>query len=168
MPLLTRPLLILLLTLGLALPVAADPLSTFSGEPADLAAYTGQGQWTVVKIWVSDCHVCNQEAHEYVAFHAKHQANDARMLGISLDGRDHLADAEGFVKRHELNYPSLIVDWEGGNRLFYQLTGTPLNGTPAFLLFTPEGELVAQQVGAVPVNLIETFIGSTGKVETGG
>ena len=165
---LTRTLLPLLLTLGLALPAAAAPLTTFDGEPADLATYTGQGQWTVVKIWVSDCHVCNQEAHEYVAFHAKHKTDDARMLGISLDGRDHLADAEGFVKKHNLNYPSLIVDWEGGNRLFYQLTGTPLNGTPAFLLFTPKGELVAQQVGAVPVNLIETFIGSTGKVADGG
>jgi hypothetical protein len=58
------------------------------------------------------------------------------------------------------------VGWEDGSRLFYELTGTPLNGTPAFLLYTPEGELAAQQVGAVPVDLIETFIG--GKAASGG
>ncbi|MDX1594723.1 MAG: TlpA disulfide reductase family protein [Gammaproteobacteria bacterium] len=156
-----RLLLPLALLLGLVLPAAAAPLTTFDGEPADLANHTGQGQWTVVKIWVSDCPVCNSKAHRYVAFHAAHRDHDATMLGISLDGRDHLADAEAFVARHGLNYPNLIIDLEGGMRLFHELTGTPLNGTPAFLLYSPEGELVAQQVGAVPVNLVETFIGSS-------
>lgn len=156
----TRLLLTLLLALGLALPASAGSLTNFKGEPADLGTYTGQGHWTVVKIWVSNCHVCNQEAHAYVAFHAEHQADDARMLGISLDGPDNLLDAEAFVERHGLNYPNLLIDWEDGSRLFYELTGTPLNGTPAFLIYTPEGELVAQQVGAVPVDLIETFMSS--------
>jgi peroxiredoxin len=160
MPSTIRALLPLLLLLGLALPVTAAPLTTFDGAPASLDGHKGNGQWTVVKIWVSNCHVCNQEAHAYVAFHAGHQDADARMLGISLDGEDGLLDAEAFVERHDLNYPNLLIDWQGGSRLFHQLTGTPLNGTPAFLLYDPDGELVAQQVGAVPVDLIETFIGS--------
>ncbi len=159
---LRRPLLALLLAFALALPATAGELTDFEGKPADLATFTGQGQWTVVKIWVSDCGVCNAEAHAYVAFHAKHQASDARMLGISLDSLDNLLDAELFVERHGLNYPNLIIDLEGGSRLFHQLTGTPLRGTPAFLLYTPAGELIAQQVGAVPVDSIETFMARTG------
>ena len=161
-----RLLLTLLLAFGLALPAAAAGLTTFKGEPSGLDGFTGQGQWTVVKIWVSDCGVCNAEAHAYVAFHDKHKAADAQMLGISLDGLDNLFDAEAFVERHDLNYPNLIIDREAGSRLFYELTGTPLAGTPAFLIYTPEGELVAQQVGAVPVDLIETFI--AGKAAGGG
>jgi len=160
---LTRRLLPLLLTLGLALPAAAASLTTFDGSPADITDFTGQGQWTIVKIWASDCAVCNQEAHAYVAFHDKHQADNARMLGISVDGLDNLADAQGFVSKHALNYPNLIIDWGGASRLFYQLTGTPLNGTPAFLAFDPNGELVAQQVGAVPVEILEVFIADNGK-----
>lgn len=153
-----RPLLPLLLLLCLALPVAAEPLATFDGQPARISDYTGKGQWTVVKIWVSDCGVCNAEAHAYVAFHAKHRDSDAQMLGISLDGREHLFDAEAFVERHALNYPQLLIDWEGGSRMYRELTGASLNGTPAFLIYTPDGELVAQQLGAVPVDLIESFI----------
>lgn len=168
MPAPTRLLLTLLLALGLALPAAAEPLATFDGQPAELADQTGQGQWTLVKIWASDCVVCNEEAHAYVAFHAAHQATDARMVGISLDGRANLLDAEAFVERHELNYPNLITDWQGGGELFYRLTGTPLNGTPAFLLFDPDGKLVAQQVGAVPVDLVETFIDSPIRTAQGG
>ena len=61
---------------------------------------------------------------------------------------------------HRLNYDNLIIDWEGGRRLFYEITGSTLSGTPGFMLFSPEGRLVAQQVGAVPIELIETFIGS--------
>jgi hypothetical protein len=66
----TRLLLSLLLTIGLTLPAAAGSLTNFQGEPAELSGYTGKGQWTIVKIWVSNCHVCNQEAHAYVAFPA--------------------------------------------------------------------------------------------------
>ncbi len=161
-----RLLTALLLALGLALSAHAGSLTDFKGAPATLDGYTGKGQWTVVKIWVSDCGVCNAEAHAYVAFHAKHQASDAQMLGISLDGLDNLFDAEAFVERHGLNYPNLIIDRESGSQLFHELTGAPLVGTPAFLIYTPEGELVAQQVGAVPVDLIETFM--AGKAAHGG
>ena len=34
----------------------------------------------------------------------------------------------------------------------------PWIGTPSFLLFDPQGNLLAQQVGAVPPELIEEFI----------
>ncbi len=38
------------------------------------------------------------------------------------------------------------------------LTGQQFRGTPGFLIYGPSGELRAQQIGAVPVNLIENFI----------
>ena len=160
----SRLLLAMLLSLALATAAQADPLSTFDGAPADIAAYLGDGKWTVVKLWSSDCHVCNTRAHDYVAFHARHRDVDARMLGISLDGLRGIANAEAFVAQHRLNYDNLIIDWEGGRRLFYEITGSTLSGTPGFMLFSPEGRLVAQQVGAVPIELIETFIGSVASV----
>lgn len=164
MNLVTRLLIPMTLALCLATTVHADPLTTFDGAPTDLASHLGDGKWTVVKLWSSDCHVCNTRAHEYVAFHARRQDVDARMLGISLDGLHGLANAEAFVAQHRLNYANLITDWEGGRRLFYDVTGATLTGTPGIMVFSPEGRLVAQQVGAVPIELIETFIGSVARV----
>ncbi|HEY5789571.1 MAG TPA: TlpA disulfide reductase family protein [Gammaproteobacteria bacterium] len=158
MPHLIRSLLLgatLLCGAGLA---GATTLQDFAGMPHALDEYTGKGQWTFVKIWASDCGVCNSKAHAYVDFHARHKDSDARMLGISLDGPQGLDAARAFVRRHALNYPNLLVDWEGGSALYYQLTGAPLTGTPAFLLYAPDGRLLAQQVGAVPTELLERFM----------
>jgi len=146
-------------TLLLAGAVNSAPLlEEFDSKNPQLGRYTGNGKWTVVKIWASDCGICNQEAHAYVAFHKAHKDRDAQMVGISLDGAEGRSDAEGFIERHELNYPSLLIDWQEGGKLYYQLTGAPLSGTPAFLIYAPDGELLAQQVGAVPVDLIERFM----------
>jgi peroxiredoxin len=149
------------LLLGAAAASAA-PLQDFDGKPRELAEFTGQGQWTVVKIWASYCAVCNNEAHAYVAFHDAHKARDARMLGISLDGADNIADAQGFIERHQLNYPNLLTDPDTGNLLYMMLTGKPLTGTPAFLVYAPDGTLLAEQVGAVPVALLEQFMADNG------
>ena len=125
------------------LPIAlagAETLERFDPGPAALAEHTGKGQWVILKIWVSDCHVCNQEAHQYVDFHEFHQDNDAVMLGLSLDGEDRAA-ALDFIQRHEVTYPNLIVDYAAGAGWYTSVTGRPWVGTPTFLVYDPAGEL---------------------------
>lgn len=128
------------------------------GNNRVLSDYTGKGKWTVVMLWVSDCHVCNQEASEYDAFHDKHKEVDARMLGISMDGIEGRKDAMAFIKRNDVGFPNLIGDPQTVASLYIGLTGGDWVGTPTFLVFSPSGELKAAQPGAVPVSLIEEFI----------
>jgi peroxiredoxin len=118
----------------------------------------------IVKIWASDCHVCNQEAHQYADFHEFHQDTDAVMLGISLDGPDRAA-ALGFIERHEIPYLSLITDLSTGMAWYTSVTGRQWIGTPTFLIYDPQGTLRVQQVGAVPTELIEQFIASNSKTD---
>jgi peroxiredoxin len=152
--------LLLLCALALPLgPVLGEPLREFHPGPAALDEFLGKGQWVIVKIWVSDCHVCNQEAHQYVDFHEFHKDTDAVMLGISLDGQDRAA-ALGFIEKHEIPYPSLITDYATGMGWYTSVTGRQWVGTPTFLVYDPEGTLRAQQAGAVPTELIEQFIAS--------
>lgn len=146
---------------GLA--VGETPLKDFEGEPRTIEEFTGEGKWTVVKIWASDCHVCNREAHNYVDFHFVHSDQDARMLGISIDGWAGKTDAEAFIQRHKINFPNLIGNADAVADWFVQQTGARWAGTPTFLIYGPEGELKAQQIGAVPVELIEDFISKSGQ-----
>ena len=135
-------------------------LQDMAGKPKSISDYTGKGKWTVVMIWASDCHICNREAHQYVDFHYAHSDDDAEVLGISTDGPSGKAAAEGFIKKHNINFPNLIGDIGEVSRIFTELTGAPFVGTPAFLIYDPKGELKAQQIGAVPVELIEEFMKS--------
>jgi len=137
---------------------AKDELSDFNGSPVSLDSLTGNGKWSIVMFWAYDCHVCNDEAHEYVAFHKKHKNNDAEVIGVSLDGKANKKAAEDFILRHKLNFTNLIGEPDDVAGIFKDLTGGDWVGTPTFLIYNPKGEIRAQQVGAVPVALIESFM----------
>ena len=139
---------------------AASALYELNGKPSSIEKYTGKGKWLVVMFWSSDCHICNKEAHQYVDFHFAHSDEDASVLGISLDGLKNKVLANGFIKKHKVNFPNLIGEPEAVADMFTQLTGVLWAGTPTFLIYSPKGELVVQQIGAVPTELIENFISS--------
>jgi peroxiredoxin len=137
---------------------AADSLQDLDGQKTTLQEHTGKGLWTVVMIWASDCYVCNAEAHQYIDFHMMHSDTDATVLGISMDGRENIDDALRFIDKNGVDFPNLIGEPADVAMLYMKLTGKPWVGTPSFLVFNRKGELRAQQVGAVPPDLIEAFI----------
>jgi len=127
-----------------------------------LEDYIGQGKWTIVMIWASDCHVCNEEVHHYVGFHNKHKDKDANVLGLSGDGWSGRAAAKGFIDRHNVSFPNLIAAGPTIVALFEKITNEQLPGTPAFLVFDPKGKIAAKQIGPVEVEIIESFIAQSG------
>ncbi|WP_455366593.1 TlpA family protein disulfide reductase [Kaarinaea lacus] len=153
-----KTLCILMLVLITLPVVAAEKFQDFQGNPKGIADYIGKGKWLVVMLWASDCHVCNQEAHQYIKFHQDHMDKDAQVLGISLDGAAKKNDAREFLKRHQVNFPSLIGEPVQVASMYQELTGDTWIGTPSFMVYTPKGELLGAQAGAVPVSVIESFI----------
>lgn len=133
-------------------------LKDFDGGLHALNEYTGKGKWTIVMMWASDCGVCNAEAKHYVAFHNAHKDKDATILGVSLDGWSKKAEAEKFIQRHAVSFPNLIESPEKVAALYSYVTGEQWIGTPTFLVYSPAGELLAAQVGAVSTDIIESFI----------
>jgi peroxiredoxin len=133
-------------------------LTDFAGKRRTIDEFSGDGKWLVVMIWASDCHICNTEVPEYMAFHEAHKDKDASVLGVSMDGDARKKEAMAFLDRHLVNFPNLIGEIVAVATLYEELTGSFLAGTPAFLIYTPSGELAAKQIGAVPVKLIEEFI----------
>ena len=138
--------------------MAQSPFKDLTGESRTVEEFTGDNKWTVVMIWASDCHVCNREMHNYVDFHFVHSDEDARVLGISIDGWAGKKDAEAFIARHKVEFPTLIGNADAVGDWFMRRTGARWAGTPTFLIYDPDGELRVQQIGAVPVELIEEFI----------
>lgn len=143
-------------------------LTDFEGNRRSVEEFVGDGKWLVVMIWASDCHICNTEVPEYMAFHAAHKDTDASVLGISMDGESRKEEAIAFLERHLVNFPSLIGEVGAVTAVYGNLTGSFLAGTPAFLVYTPSGELAAKQIGAVPVKLIEEFMTANSKAANKG
>ena len=137
---------------------SSTELIEIDGTKDSLKPYTGHGKWVVAMIWAHDCHVCNEDAPKYVKFHQKHKDKDAVVLGISLDGHEHLKEAQQYIKRHKIPYTNLIGEPLEVTGLYEQLTGRSWIGTPTFMIFHPSGKLVAEQAGNAPPELVEEFI----------
>lgn len=131
---------------------------TLDGAPASFEAFRGQGRWLVVKIWASDCHVCNETAHEMVAL-SSNRGQDIQVLGIAVDGQVNRSGVRSFIARHGLNYPTLLDDGSGAARIYRRDVQQDWRGwTPTYLVYTPRGELVAQNIGAVEQSDVTRFV----------
>ena len=120
--------------------------------------HSQEGRWLIVMIWAHDCEICEREVGDYQRFHQNHAGSDAMVLGITLDGAERKQAAVDFVTRHQLNFENLIAEPEVVTAYYQITTGSQWIGTPSFLVFGPDGALMAKQAGAVPTDLIEQFI----------
>ncbi len=155
-----RALLALLLCLATTALAGDAPAKfvTLNGADAALGDYTGQGKWLVVKIWASTCHVCNETAHEMVML-SDTRKQDVQVLGVAVDGLTNREGVLAFIERHGLNYPTLLDDGRGAAHEYRRGVQRSWGGwTPTYLIFTPEGELVAQNIGAVSASDVVRFV----------
>ena len=154
-----RWLLVMMLILFPLLASAAPPnipLKDFNGKTRNVNEFIGKGKWTVVVIWAHNCHICNQEIHNMVFFHAEHRKKDAIVLGVSIDGWDKRKQAAAFVDRHSLNFTNLIAEPE--YRVIQKFGVTDFYGTPTFYIYTPKGKLVKEIVGPVTMEQLAGII----------
>ncbi len=151
--------LIIFLWLAVFLQVSADnsqPLKIVGGEMSSLKKQMEPGKWTVVMIWANSCHICEIEAGKYSNFHTEHATKDAKIIGISIDGSESLA--QKFVTRHQLNYPNLVGSQREVASLYLSESRMNFRGTPSFMVYDPTGVLVNVQAGAVDPEIVESFI----------
>lgn len=120
--------------------------------------YREPGKWLVVMIWAHDCQICEREVDDYQRFHQRRAADDAIVLGITLDGEAAKSQALEFIGRHQLRFDNLIGEPEAVAGYYQVTTSSRWVGTPSFLIFAPDGELMAKQAGAVEVEIVESFI----------
>ena len=152
--------LLLLCSIVVAGAHAADwvEFRSLNGEAGTLESYRGKGKWLVVKIWASDCHVCNETAHEMTAL-AKNREADVQIVGIAVDGRSNRPGVDDYLARHAITYPTLLDDGHGAARVYRRDVEQNWRGwTPTYLLYNPAGELVAQNIGAVAESDVVRFI----------
>ena len=73
--------------------------------------------------------------------------------------------AVDFVARHQLKFENLIAEPEVVTAYYQITTGSRWVGTPSFLIFGPDGQLMAKQVGAVATDVVEQFIATNTAAE---
>lgn len=134
---------------------AAEPkivdmeLKQVDGQIDQLSQY--RGKWVVVNYWATWCPPCREEMPELQGFHDDHKDSDGVVLGINAE--EITAERlNNFLDDYFISYPNYVA----GPVYRTELGVVP--GLPTTYLLTPEGELVARQVGGVTQKVIEDFI----------
>lgn len=131
------------------------------GEKVEFEKQLGKGKWSIVELWASDCHACRQHMPSMVKFDGK--LENARIIGVTLDGQDGIPDANAFIKEYGVKFPTIVSNPIEVNAWMMENVGEPLIGTPTFMLFDDKGKLVAAQPGLVSTESLETFIKENSK-----
>jgi len=128
------------------------------GSPSPLSDTFGSGKWTLVMIWSTDCHLCEEQKPKISAFFDKHKSGNIDVFGIALDGRKNLDDVQDYLSKNQPTFPNYVGEFPIVAANYQALTEEPLRGTPTYLLFNPEGELKGNNPGPVSPAAIEGFI----------
>lgn len=121
-----------------------------AGKTHTLAGY--KGKWVLVNYWATWCPPCLEEIPDLIELHGNRK-NNLVVIGVALDYRDprQVTDfAEGLM----VDYPIVL----GNARVVSQIG--PVRGLPTTYLYNPEGKMVAQQVGMITREAVESYIAS--------
>jgi thiol-disulfide isomerase/thioredoxin len=143
------PTLLLLLVLPCAVQAVDMPLVAVDGSKHNLNQY--QGKWLVVNYWATWCPPCIVEMPELQSFHDEHADKDAMVIGINAEliSRNRL---QTFLEDYFISYPIFIS--KPGQQSELGL----IPGLPTTFMVTPQGKVVARQVGTVTQDMLEQFI----------
>lgn len=132
--------------------------SVKSGDIVDLDTMIGQGKWTLVMIWHTNCHICHEQKPKISVFHDQHKDIDAHVVGIALDGPDRMGAVKAYIEKNKPTFPNYVGDIAIVASHYLSMTEESLRGTPTYLLFNPEGELLGNNPGPLSVDAIESFM----------
>lgn len=113
-----------------------------------------KGKWVLVNFWATWCPPCQEEIPDLIALHGD-KKNNLVVIGIAMDYRN-AKQVTDFADGLLVDYPIVL----GDARIASQIG--PVQGLPTTYLYNPDGKMVAQQVGAITRESVESFIAKKG------
>ena len=127
-------------------------LTDTDGKTHTLEGY--KGKWVLVNFWATWCPPCQEEIPDLIALHGD-KKNNLVVIGIAMDYRN-ARQVTDFADGLLVDYPIVL-----GNAQVASQIG-PIQGLPTTYLYNPDGKMVAQQVGAITREAVESFIARKG------
>ncbi len=141
-------------------PLFPDLISV-DGTKSPVAPSIGDGKWTVVMVWATTCQICAIDKPLYSDFYEKHKDSNITVFGISIDGIDKEPAVQKYLAKRDVAFPNSVGDFSTVSSSVMAIADEAVRGTPTYLLFNPQGEIVGVQAGHLNPEKVEQFIASS-------
>jgi thiol-disulfide isomerase/thioredoxin len=131
---------------GPLLPTSVDALPQMDASAFSTLLAQQRGTPVVVNIWAAWCDPCREEAPGLAAAAARY-GDRVRFVGVDM--QDNRGDAQAFIQRYGLPYPS-VFDAQNTIGLSYDVASPP-----ATLFFTADGTLARTVPGQISADDLE-------------
>ena len=142
----------LLLALTASWAQADFKVTDTTGKTHTLSGY--KGKWVLVNYWATWCPPCLEEIPDLIALH-ENKKNNLVVIGVAMDYRN-AKQVTDFADGLLVEYPIVL----GTSQIVSQIG--PVQGLPTTYLYNPEGKMVAQQVGLITREAVESYIAGKG------
>lgn len=146
--------IVLLTALLIGSPLSAK--NETKGKLNSISSQIGKGKWTIVEAWHSKCKICMTSMPEMVRSIGTYP--NAKVIGVSLDGNPRIA--QSVINKYRVNFPTLMSSIGEFNSYLQKVAKKKLTGVPTFMIFSPQGQLVAYQSGKISPTQLKAFIRS--------
>ncbi|NNE33680.1 MAG: TlpA family protein disulfide reductase [Rhodothermales bacterium] len=154
----------LLTLVSLAVLVSLNPEGADAQEPEIVPAssesilldvMSGRSDLTVVNMWATWCAPCIEEFPDFVATSRKYDSEVVRILFVSVDFDDDLADVRRFLSENKWFASSYLKDEKDDE--FVRRFGSDWTGAvPATFVYDRRGSLIWFREGKTNANVLES------------
>lgn len=113
------------------------------------------GRWVVVNYWATWCPPCIDEMPELMDFHETHNESGVTVIGINIEEID-VEELRRFVDSLLVEYPILL------SGAYPPETMPPVIGLPTTFIVSPQGDIVATELGQVTQDFLRQTIQDNG------
>jgi len=133
-------------------------MQSLDGKRVDLHDYLGNGKWTLVMLWTTDCIPCEEQKPMIEEFHNAHKNSTARVIGLALDGPARQAEIDQLVEHHQPSYTNLVAFDDVFARQYQEETGKRYAVTPTYMFYRPDGTLLNVHAGKVSRQALDNVV----------
>ena len=156
--------------LCIAVMIAMGGVSTLSAARAELALEglnradsTLQGEldgehWLLMMLWSTACSICRAEMPTIQSLSERTDETGIRVVGLVLEGPEQQAHIRQTISELGITFANFTAPSEHLVAAYGEATSEQFRGTPTFLLYTPDGELVGNNPGPIRPGAVERFI----------
>jgi len=152
----TSPLLLAALLCLITTKTLAFDVWTISEPSRKMSSEATPGQWRMLAFWALDCVLCEQQKPRLSQFNQRY--DQLSVLGIAIDGRQHLAAIKKRLQDKPVSFPNAVVDYPTFAAQFHAQFGQKFLVTPTYLLYSPTGDDMTIHTGTLDFTRLASII----------